>query len=172
MKLTYGKRYYFEWTKKLKRGFVSCIIAFAVFNLIIGLLLGRFTATTVQAETIEEVNESVAVIKTVEPIAEEQEIVSLGTFKLTAYCTENYPHICNDGDSTHTATGTTPTPGRTIAVDPKVIPYGTEVIINGQTYIAEDTGSAIKGNRIDIVFATHQEALDFGVQYAEVSYVK
>lgn len=89
-------------------------------------------------------------------------------FKLTAYCIENYPHRCNNGDSTYTATMTHPTPGRTIAVDPNVIPLGAEVVINGHTYIAEDTGSAIKGNRIDIVFPTHQEALEFGVQYAEV----
>ena len=97
--------------------------------------------------------------------------VPLGVCKITAYCGENYPHICNDGDSTRTATGTTPTAGRTCAVDPKVIPYGSEVIINGHTYIAEDCGGAVKGNRIDILFATHQEALNFGVQYADVSYV-
>ena len=92
--------------------------------------------------------------------------------KLTAYCIEDYPHICNDGDASTTATGTKPTPGRTVAVDPNVIPYFSNVIINGQTYIAEDCGGAIKGNRVDIVFATHQEALDFGVQYADVHYIK
>lgn len=94
--------------------------------------------------------------------------VSLGVCKISAYCMENYPHICNDGDSTLTSTGTTPTVGRTVAVDPSVIPYGSEVIINGHTYIAEDCGGAIKGNRVDILFATHQEALDFGIQYMEV----
>lgn len=94
--------------------------------------------------------------------------ISLGVCKLTAYCMENYPHICNNGDANATSTGAVPTVGRTIAVDPKVIPYGSEVIINGHTYVAEDCGGAIKGNTIDILFATHQEALDFGVQYAEV----
>lgn len=92
--------------------------------------------------------------------------------KLTAYCIEDYPHICNDGEASTTATGTKPTPGRTVAVDPNVIPYFSNVIINGHTYIAEDCGGAIKGNRVDIVFATHQEALDFGVQYADVHYIK
>lgn len=86
----------------------------------------------------------------------------LGTFNITHYCTEKYHHICNDGPPYLTATMTTPTPNRTIAVDPKVIPLGTHVIINGQEYIAEDTGGAIKGNRIDIVVATHQEALNLG----------
>lgn len=87
---------------------------------------------------------------------------------LSAYCAEDYTHICNDGDATNTATSTVPTPGRTIAVDPTVIPYGSEVVIYGHTYIAEDTGGAIKGNRIDILFETHQEALEFGIQYANV----
>lgn len=96
------------------------------------------------------------------------EMVSLGVCKLTAYCKENYPHICNNGSSNSTATGTVPTVGRTIAIDPSVIPYGSQVIIGGHTYIAEDCGGAIKGNRIDILFATHKEALRFGVQYEEV----
>ena len=36
------------------------------------------------------------------------------------------------------------------AVDPSVIPYGTEVLIDGHVYIAEDCGGAVKGNVIDI----------------------
>lgn len=67
-----------------------------------------------------------------------------------------------------TATGTEPTAGRTIAVDPNVIPYGTELIIDGQAYIAEDCGGAINGNRIDIVVDTHQEALNKGVHKSKV----
>lgn len=106
------------------------------------------------------------------PVEPATNIISLGVCKLTAYCMENYPHICNDGDSTRTSTGATPTVGRTVAVDPSVIPYGTELIINEHTYIAEDCGGGIKGNnRFDILFATHREALEFGVQYAEVSYI-
>ena len=62
--------------------------------------------------------------------------------------------------------------GRTIAVDSSVIPLGSEIVIDGHTYVAEDTGSAIKGNRIDIYFDTHQEALNFGVQYADVYIIK
>lgn len=37
-----------------------------------------------------------------------------------------------------------------MAVDPSVIPYGSEVLINGHVYIAEDCGGAVKGNVIDI----------------------
>ena len=88
----------------------------------------------------------------------------IGDFKITYYCTENYHHICNNGDATKTATGTRPTPGRTIAVDPRKIPYGTKVVIDGHTYIAEDCGGAIKGNRIDICTRTHSEAIKKGTR--------
>lgn len=98
----------------------------------------------------------------------ESKLVSLGEYTISHYCRENYPHICNNGDSANTATMTTPTPGRTIAVDPTVIPYGTEVIINGHTYIAEDCGGAIKGNRIDVLCDTHAEAMQKGMLKTEV----
>lgn len=124
--------------------------------------------------TLETEAEAPLVVETeaVETAAPESQDVFLGEFLLTAYCGENYPHICNDGDATHTATGTTPTAGRTIAVDPKVIPYGSKVVINGNTYIAEDCGGAIKGKRIDIFCPTHAEALEFGIQYADVTILK
>ena len=93
---------------------------------------------------------------------------SLGRFKLTGYCACMY--CCNKTDGI-TSTGVRARAGRTIAVDPRVIPYGSIVIINGKEYVAEDCGGAIKNNRIDIFFDTHEEALEWGVKYAEV-YVK
>lgn len=92
---------------------------------------------------------------------------SLGTFKVTHYCCEKYPHICNAGPPYKTATGTTPHRGG-CAVDPSVIPLGSYVKLNGVVYHAEDTGGAIKGNRIDIVVDTHSEALAKGMYNAEV----
>lgn len=92
---------------------------------------------------------------------------SLGTFKITHYCCERYPHICNAGPPYKTATGTTPHVGG-CAVDPKKIPLGSYVKINGVVYHAEDTGGAIKGNRIDVVVDTHSEALSKGTYQAEV----
>ena len=90
----------------------------------------------------------------------------LGRFKLTAYCACSK---CCGKWGAQTATGTVPTQGRTIAVDPKVIPYGSSVYIEGWgTYIAEDCGGGIKNNRIDIFFNSHAEALNFGVRYADV----
>lgn len=102
-----------------------------------------------------------------QPVIEEPKPVfqSLGEFKLTAYC----PCIicCGKSDGI-TSSGTKATARRTIAVDPRQVPYGTELIIDGHTYVAEDCGGAIKGNRIDVYFESHQEALEFGVQHKEV----
>lgn len=56
-----------------------------------------------------------------------------------------------------------------IAVDPRVIPLRTKLYIEGYGYgIAGDTGSAIKGNRIDLCFNTHQEAVTYGRKQVKV----
>lgn len=91
----------------------------------------------------------------------------LGKFKLTAYCD---CASCNGKWAGQpTASGAYPRAWHTIAVDPRVIPLGTWVKIEGLgTFKAEDTGSAIKGNRIDVYFSSHSEANRFGVQYADV----
>lgn len=93
---------------------------------------------------------------------------SAGTFKVTHYCNcEN----CQGEYIGTTATGTVPKAGRTIAVDPDKIPLGSVVKVDGQEYIAEDTGGAIKGNRIDIFVADHGEAMAKGIK-KETVYLK
>lgn len=72
------------------------------------------------------------------------------------------------GCSGITATGTVPAKDRTIAVDPNVIPLGSEVMIDGQVYIAEDTGGAIKGNKLDLFVGTEADSVQYGVQQHEV----
>lgn len=72
----------------------------------------------------------------------------------------------SDGDP-YTATGTYPTAGRTIAVDPSVIPYGSKVRIpalSDNVYIAEDTGGMINGKKIDIYFNHGDIAREWGRQ--------
>ena len=94
----------------------------------------------------------------------EYKLVYLGNFKLTQYCCEEYEHICGTGNGI-TATGTKVTAGRTIAVDPRVIPYGTQVYIEGFGWrTAEDCGGAVNGNHIDIAASTHNEALSIGTR--------
>ena len=89
----------------------------------------------------------------------------LGVFKCTAYCG---CYECSEGYGNMTATGVTAQANRTIAVDPSVIPYGTWVIINGQSYKAEDCGGGVNGNHIDIYFDSHSAAEAFGLQYCDV----
>lgn len=107
--------------------------------------------------------EKEAYIGTVSPITTVQgEVKVFGKFKITAYCPCS--ECCGEWANGITYTGTVATEGRTIAVDPGVIPLGTKVEINGSEYIAEDVGGSIKGNRIDMFFNSHEEALKWGVR--------
>ena len=93
----------------------------------------------------------------------EYKLVYLGEFRLTHYCDERYNHIC--GGSGVTASGTKTSVGRTVAVDPKKIPYGTKMYIEGYGWrTAEDCGSAVKNNQIDILVNTHEQALNLGTK--------
>ena len=112
-----------------------------------------------------------------EPMEPEIITEDLGEFTITHYCScekccgvwaQNRPVDENGQEIVLTASGERAEPGRTIAVDPDVIPLGTAVIINGQEYIAQDTGGAIQGQRIDIYCGSHEEALQLGVITAEV----
>lgn len=87
------------------------------------------------------------------------------TMEATAYST------AQPGLGRYTANGTDlHTNPRVIAVDPSVIPLGTKVTVEGYgTYIAADTGGAIKGNRIDIHFSTVQECINFGRRNVKIT---
>lgn len=81
------------------------------------------------------------------------------TFVATAYC----PCSKCCGKSTGiTASGLPATPNHTIAMS-ATYPFGTKIEIEGYgIYVVEDRGGAIKGDRIDIFFSSHQEALNWG----------
>lgn len=92
---------------------------------------------------------------------------------LTAYCP--CYQCCSiwspeyTGEESHTYTGTTPVAGRTVSVDPDIIPLGATVVINGHEYIAEDTGN-FSGNVIDIYFDNHEDALNFGRHVQQIAW--
>lgn len=93
------------------------------------------------------------------------EKIPMGEFKLTAYC----PCCdCSEGYNYNTYTGTRAEEGRTIAVDPDVINFGSKVMIDGHIYTAEDCGEAVSGDHIDIFMEDHDDVDEFGVQYKEV----
>lgn len=95
---------------------------------------------------------------------------STGTilYKVTAYCACKK---CCGKTNGITASGTKATAGRTIATDSKFA-FGTKLSINGTTYVVEDRGGAIKGNKIDMYFDSHAEALAWGVKYLPVKVVE
>ena len=94
---------------------------------------------------------------------------------VTHYCCERYEHICGTGDGL-TSTGVSVTPYWTCAVDPSVIPYGSEVMVDYgdrfEFYQAQDCGSAIDGNHIDLAVETHGEAELLGITYATVYWME
>ncbi len=92
----------------------------------------------------------------------------LGTYLLTAYCPCEI--CCGQWSNTEnpvTASGNPAVEGVTIAA-PSEFAFGTELVINGHTYVVQDRGSAITGNHLDVYFSTHEKALNFAMGYYDV----
>jgi len=161
------------------------IVAVAFETVLCGVCVRWQRESTQYQETIQEANDMrdqaiqalgvIAADSAMEQLARDEQArayEALGTYtyigscKVTAYCCESYEHICGTGDGL-TATGIPVTPG-IVAVDPEVIPLGSTVVIDGQRYLAADTGGMVKGLHVDIAVPTHEEAAAFGSQVAEV----
>lgn len=102
----------------------------------------------------------------------EDNAINLGQFITTAYCPckkccGNYSYEVT-GKINTTASGTNPKSSHTIAADISILPFGTEVLIDGIIYTVEDTGSGVKGKHIDIYFDNHNEAVNYGKQTSTV----
>lgn len=111
-----------------------------------------------------KVHDEVNIISSNENINSDKQKV-LHDFELTAYSAEapSTGKEKSDPDYRITFSGTTVTEGRTIAVDPNVIPLGWWVYIDGIGYRrAEDTGGAIKGKIIDVFFESEEYCNIFG----------
>jgi 3D (Asp-Asp-Asp) domain-containing protein len=91
----------------------------------------------------------------------------LGKFYITHYCP--CEECCGVGGGKVTASGTVPTAGRTVGVNPDIVPYGTKLQIGKQDgYVAEDTGGGIGTYHLDVFCNSHAEALAAGVGYKKV----
>lgn len=100
------------------------------------------------------------------------ELIYLGEFEYTGYdacvaCCGQYAKnrpVVNGKEIVYTASGEIAS-DLTVAVDPNVIPLGSLLYLEGYgVRIAQDTGSAVKGNVIDIYFNNHEDAWDVGRQ--------
>lgn len=88
------------------------------------------------------------------------------TMNATAYCPCS--QCCGSYANGYTANGMKAGYG-VAAVDTRVIPLGTKLYVEGYGYcIAADTGGAIKGNRIDLCYGSHQAALKSGFGHTNV----
>lgn len=98
------------------------------------------------------------------PVQEPSRGERIIVMEATAYC---YGSI--------TKTGTSPVEGRTIAVDPEVIPLGSRVYVSCETwpevngwYTAEDTGRLVKGHIIDIYMKDRDQCIRWGRRQVKV----
>lgn len=102
--------------------------------------------------------------RTATPVTTSASGVSLGKYKITAYC--SCAKCCGKSNGI-TASGRYATANHTIAA-PGNFAIGTKLKINGIVYTVEDRGGAINGKKIDIYVNSHSEALRWGVKYLDV----
>lgn len=123
------------------------------------------------SEQVVEIRNKPLAVKNIQLEEKQESKVYLGNFKITHYCA--CTKCCGPNAQGITASGKRVEANKTIAVDPSVIKLGSKVYIDGYGYMeAQDTGSAIKGNIIDVYVDDHQEALKMGVQYKDVFLIK
>lgn len=146
--------------------------------LVLGCALTGFAVTSTRVgesqdaiaapiSTIKEFNEAqkdifipapepdIAVVEEKKP---DRVLVSLGEYRISAYCPCEKCCLKSDGI---TASGTQATAGRTAAMNG--VPFGTKIVIDGHEYTVEDRGGGLGSKIIDIYFDTHEEALNSGL---------
>jgi 3D (Asp-Asp-Asp) domain-containing protein len=90
--------------------------------------------------------------------------------RVTAYCP--CEKCCGKYSNDQTACGHKIRPGDAFVAADKEYSFGTEIIIPGYENAAPvkvlDRGGAIRGNRLDVFFNSHEEALKWGVRHLDV----
>ena len=183
---TYGRKIVKGNKNEVMKRIIMSWVIFTLIGLIIGTVIGSAIVYFSKDEQVEpiESTELINVATIDEPIiAPEPEIIvepkitSLGEYKLTAYCAcekccgswaTDRPTDENGNPIIYTANQSIAKQGVTVAADTDILPFDSKILIDGHEYTVQDCGGAIKGNRIDVYFESHEEALQFGVQYKEI----
>lgn len=129
------------------------------------IIVGAATAEKLAAKTDSQENDNSNETSDHTADTANSGLISLGIFKTTGYCP---CYQCSEGWGRHTCTGAIASSNHTVAVDPRVIPYGSKLMINGTIYTAEDRGGGVRGNHIDIFYDTHSQTRQHGSRQAEV----
>lgn len=150
--------------------FLILISNFLLFIMLIVLLMNQLKIK--EMDTDLEVLIKETIVESM-PISYNQKLpfTNIGQFDLSFYCP--CEKCVGKKKIVRTASGTKPKANYTIAVDTRIIPLGSILYIEGFGYfVAQDTGGAIKGNRIDIFVNSHQQALKLGRKKANVYLLK
>ena len=149
----------------------------AIFIVIIICILGYFVGTsyangnsriTSLSTTMDTVKHNIRHTETSNSMGREQwQTVQM---RVTAYCP--CPKCCGSYSDGITASGRKISSGDRFVAADKMYPFGTEMIIpgykSGKAVKVLDRGGVIRGNRLDVFFYSHQEALEWGVRYLDV----
>lgn len=151
--------------KSIKHNTATTIVLALVSAGLVGLLIHQ--SNHYQEMLKEQTEKYTEIMIEQQPDIQEFPNRKLGKFSLSWYSPKELGKT--SPSELRTSRGVIPKEGRTVAVDPKVIPYGSIIYIQGYGYyIAEDCGGAIKQNRIDIFTASHQYAIQQGKKVANV----
>jgi len=162
---------------------IACVLSFiagaAYTKADMPITLSNPTVTETQADTqsLPDVNDVktepvqlAALALPDEPQSEPAEKWRIVRMKVTGYCPCS--KCCGKHADGITANGHKIQPGDTFVAADKRYSFGTEMIIEGygnsKTVKVLDRGGAIRGNKLDAFFHTHQEALEWGVRYIDV----
>jgi len=133
---------------------------YRITSVMITLVIAALILAVVQHNSVSSGDTSI------KPLLRKQVEVS-PLFKVTGYC--DGPCCCGKYADGITASGHVIKKGDKIAAAPKSIPFGTIIVVDGHgEYVIKDRGGAIKDGCFDLLFDSHQDALNFGVQYLEV----
>ena len=151
--------------KSLKHNTITTIVLAIVC---VGLVIMSIVQNIQYSKTINKTN---AFYKELmleqQPDIQEFPFKKMGRFSLSWYSPKELGK--ETPEQLKTSRGVVPKEGRTIAVDPNVIPYGSIIYIQDYgVFIAEDCGGHIKGNRIDVFTANYNYAMQMGKKVANV----